>query len=89
MATASQCRTDILPCILQLGLMYKKKKKAHTNNPGALMQRDRGDKVMKVEISLSLNYFIPFTVREKKTDLLPVEQMHTVIRGERTRCFLY
>lgn len=46
-----------------------------------------GTRWWKVEISLSLNYFIPFTVRQRKTDLLPVEQMHTVIQGERTWCF--
>lgn len=41
----------------------------------------------KAEISLSLNYFIPLTARQRKTDLLPARQMHTIIQGERTWCF--
>lgn len=62
--------------------------KRRTHTRGVLWcSGSEGTRWSKVEISLSLNYFIPFTARQRKTDLLPVEQMHTVIWGERTWCF--
>lgn len=69
---------------LQLGLMNKK---GDTHAGCFDAEGAKGTRWWKVEISLSLNYFIPFTARQRKTDLLPVEQMHTVIQGERTWCF--
>lgn len=89
MATTSQCRTETLFYILELRLMNIKATHTHTqpHTAGALMQREQRDKVMESRNIIKSELFHPFTARQRKTDLLPVEQMHTVIQGERTWCF--
>lgn len=78
MATTSQCSTETLFHVLQLGLMNKK---AHTWQVLWCLGSE-GTRWWQAEISFSPNYFI-----HRKTALLSVEQMRRVIWDERTWCF--
>lgn len=66
MATTSQCRTETLFYILQLRLMNK----THTTQAGCFDAEGERTRWWKVEISLSLNYFIPFAARQEENRLV-------------------
>lgn len=69
MATTSQCRTETLFYTLQLGLMNTKAH-THTHMPGALMQRERKDKVMESRNIIKSELFHPFYSKAEENRLV-------------------